>query len=240
MIALVTGGSRNLGREVVLAFARAGAKVAFTWSRVETDAAETGRLLDALGVEWCAFKGDTADDKHAESVVADVVKRWGGLDVLVCCAGTNQVLPVALIDAADFDRAMAVNARGPFVFARAALKPMIRAKRGSIVCIGSFAAERVVQAPVHVAASKAALHGLVDALAKEVGRYQIRVNLVVPGLLEEGQSRALPEHRRAQYRTNAALGRLGRAAEIAETVRWLASDEASFLTGAHVIADGGL
>jgi NAD(P)-dependent dehydrogenase (short-subunit alcohol dehydrogenase family) len=239
--ALVTGGSRNLGRALCLAFARAGARVALTYHQRADDAEETRRLLVEAGVaEPLVFQGSVADAAHASATVDALGRAWGGVDILVCNAALTQVLPIALVDEADWDQVMDVNVKGTYLFARAALRPMIKQRAGHILCVGSFGADRVVEAPVHYAASKAALVGFTTALAKEVGRYGVRVNLLVPGLLEAGLSSRLPRHRTQAYLENCALGRLGGVAELAEAATWLVSSENSFMTGARVIVDGGL
>jgi NAD(P)-dependent dehydrogenase (short-subunit alcohol dehydrogenase family) len=237
---LVTGGSRNLGRALCLAFARAGARVAFTYHRRTSDADETAALLAAAGVEPLVFQGSVADAAHVKATVDAVSEAWGGLDVLVSNAAVTQILPIALLEEPDWDEVMDVNVKGAYLYARAALKPMIRARRGHILCVGSFGADRVVEAPVHYAASKAALVGFAQALAKEVGRYGLAVNVLVPGLLDGGLARRLPKHRTQAYVEQCALGRLGQPEEIAELAVWLVSDENSFMTGARVIVDGGL
>ena len=117
---------------------------------------------------------------------------------------------------------------------------MIRAKGGHILSIGAFSEGRVVEAPVHYAASKAALRGMTEALAREVGRYGIQVNLLAPGLLEAGQSRGLPQHRLEEYLAQSPLGRLIQPAEVAALVVWLASGENRHITGARIAADGGI
>ena len=230
---IVTGGSRNLGRAICLAFARAGARVAFTYSSREEDAAETERLLRAEGGEVLVQRGSVADAAHVTAAVAAVQAAWGGVDVLVNNAATLQVLPIALLDEGDWDGVMAVNVKGAYLFSRAVLKSMIRARRGHIINIGSFGADRVVEAPVHYAA-------FTRALAKEVGRYGVVVNDLVPGLLESGVATRLPPHRVASYREQAALGRLGKLDEIAALAAWMVSDDNSFMTGAKVVIDGGL
>ncbi|MDP2305888.1 MAG: SDR family oxidoreductase [Pseudomonadota bacterium] len=234
---LVTGGSRGLGRAVCEALVRGGARVAFTFSRSQHDAEDT---LAALGPHARAFKGSVADPLHAEAVVKALVAEWGGLDVLVNNAGINQVLPVALIEEADWDAVMNVNAKGTFLFSRAALRPMIRAKRGHIVSIGAFSEGRVVEAPVHYAMSKAAVRGMTEALAREVGRHGIQVNLVAPGLMDVGQSRGLPQHRLDEYTGQNPLGRLLTPAEVADVVVWLVTHDNRGITGARIAADGGI
>lgn len=239
---LVTGGSRGLGRAIGVALARAGAKVAFTWSRRDDDADEARRVIAEVagGIEPMGFKGSVADAAHAKATVGAVVKAWGGLDVLVNAAGTMQILPFALIEEQDWDYVMDVNAKGAYLFTREALRPMIRQKQGSILCIGAFSDGRGIAMPPHFAASKAALRGFTEALARDVGSYNIRVNYLAPGLLDVGLARRLPEGRAEEYARHCALGRLGSAEEIAKLAAWLVSDENTFITGARVVADGGI
>ena len=239
---LVTGGSRGLGRAIGIALARAGAKVAFTFSRRDADADEARRAIAeaAGGIEPLVFKGSVADAAHAKATVADVVRAWGGLDVLVNAAGTMQILPFALIEEQDWDHVMDVNAKGAYLFTREALRPMIRQKQGQILCIGAFSEGRGIAMPPHFAASKAALRGFTEALARDVGAYNIRVNYLAPGLLDVGLARRLPEGRAEEYARHCALGRVGTAQEVAELAAWLVSDENTFITGARVVADGGI
>ncbi len=237
---LVTGGSRGLGRAMCEAFAAAGAKVAFTF-RTDVDDAEAAKAsLLALGCDPLVFQGNVADSAHVKDVVAAVVGTWGGVDVLVNNAGITQILPIALLEEADFDQVMAVNVKGPYLMSRAVLRSMIRAKSGHILNIGSFASERVIEAPLHYAAAKSALRGMTESLAREVGRYNIKVNLLSPGLLDCGLARMLPKHRIQEYLAQSSLGRLGTAREVAEMATFLVSDENSFMAAAKVVADGGL
>src|SRR5262245_26087053 len=141
---LVTGGSRGLGLELCLAFARAGAKIAFTYSKNDDDAADAKAKIAAAGFEPIVYKGSVTDAAHAAKTVDDVAARWGGIDVLVNNAGINQVLPLALLEEEDWDLVMAVNAKGPFLFSRAALRHMIKARRGHILMIGAFSSERII------------------------------------------------------------------------------------------------
>jgi NAD(P)-dependent dehydrogenase (short-subunit alcohol dehydrogenase family) len=240
---LVTGGSRGLGLALCTAFARAGARVAFTFCRRVEDA-DAARACIATaaddGSEPLVFRGSVADGAHARATVQAVCAAWGGIDVLVNNAGITQIVPIALLEEEDWDRVLDVNLKGAYLFARAALKPMIRARAGHILNVGSFASERIIDAPVHYAASKSALRGFTEALAREVGRHGIAVNLLAPGLLDVGLGRMLLPHRIAEYREQAALGRLGAAEEVARAAVFLVSDENRFMTGAKVVLDGGL
>jgi 3-oxoacyl-[acyl-carrier protein] reductase len=237
---LITGGTRGLGLAIAKAFVRNGARVAITYRRDRTDADAAVAALTALGGEPLVFQGTVSDGAHARDTVAAITAAWGGVDVLVNNAGITQILPVALIEEDDWDQVMDVNAKGAFLFARAVLKGMIRARRGHILNIGTFASERVIEAPIHYAASKAALRGLTDALAREVGRYGIQVNLLAPGLLDVGLAQMLPKHRIAEFVSQSALGRLGKADDLAEIAAFLVSDDNRFMAGAKIVADGGL
>lgn len=237
---IVTGGSRGLGRAIALALARRGARVAITYAKNDHDAEETRSAILALGRECSTHKGSVADATHVKDVVTHVGKAWGGVDVLVNNAAITQVLPIALIEEHDWDMVMDVNAKGAFLFSRAVLKHMIKAKSGRILTVGNFASERLVEAPVHYAASKSAIRGMTEALAREVGRYGITVNVLSPGLLDVGLARMLPQHRIDEYVGQSALGRQATATEMAEAAVFLVSDAASFVTGAKVAVDGGV
>jgi NAD(P)-dependent dehydrogenase (short-subunit alcohol dehydrogenase family) len=237
---LITGGSRGLGLELGLAFARAGARVAFTYSKSDDDAAEARSRIVAAGAEPLVFKGSVADAAHAQKTVGEVVARWGGIDVLVNNAGINQILPIALLEEEDWDLVMDVNVKGAYLFSRAALRHMIKAKRGHILNVGAFSSERIIEAPVHFAASKSALRGLTEALAREVGRYSVAVNLLAPGILDCGMANTLPQHRLDEYVAQTALKRTGTAAEVARMAVFLVSAENSFMTGAKLSLDGGV
>jgi 3-oxoacyl-[acyl-carrier protein] reductase len=239
---LVTGGSRNLGLAICKALARHGGRVAFTFSKNAGDADEArAQITEASGGEApLVFQGSVADAAHVQTTVQALGAAWGGVDVLVNCAGRTQIMPIALIDEADWDATLAVNLKGVYLFSRAVLRGMIRQRRGHILSIGSFASERMIEAPVHYAASKAALRGFTEALAREVGRYNVAVNLLSPGVLDVGMGRNLPEARLSEYLSQCALGRSGSAGEIAEMAAWLVSGENTFMTGAKVVVDGGI
>lgn len=237
---LVTGGTRGLGLAIARELVAQGAQVAITYSRNDADAKNARAVLAEAGAEPLVYRGSVADSAHVQETISDIVARWGGLDVLVHSAGITQILPVALIEEADWDLVMDVNAKGAFLFSRAVLKSMIRARAGHILYIGSFASERVIEAPIHYAAAKSALRGLTEALAREVGRYNIHVNLLSPGLLEVGLARTLPRHRIDEYLSQCALGRLGKVDELARFAVFLVSDDASLMSAAKVAVDGGL
>ncbi len=237
---VVTGGTRGLGRAIVRALARHGARVAFTYAHRDADAAATADELAAAGAEHLVLRGSVADAGHVREATARVVGAWGGVDVLVANAAITQVLPISLLDEGDWDDVVDVNLKGAYLWARAALKPMIRQRAGHLLFIGNFASERVIEAPAHYAASKSGLRGLTESLAREAGRYGIQANLVAPGLLDVGMAQSLPQSRQREYVERAAFGRLGRADDVAEAVAFVVSDENRFMTGAKLVLDGGV
>lgn len=234
---LITGGSRGLGRAIATTFAEHGARVAFTYASDDDDARETASAIEG---EVLTFKGSVTDGAHVRDVVASLRRAWEGIDVLVNSAGITQVLPISLLEEEDWDLVMNVNVKGPYLFSRAVLRDMIKARSGHILNIGNFASERVIEAPIHYAASKSALRGMTEALAREVGRYGIAVNLLAPGMLTEGMSQGLPMHRQKEYIDQCPAGRLGDPREIAELAAFMVSDRNTFMSGAKVVADGGL
>jgi NAD(P)-dependent dehydrogenase (short-subunit alcohol dehydrogenase family) len=235
--ALVTGGSRGLGAAMVRAFVREGARVGFTYAK---DQASADALSAELGASVLGAKVSVTDEDATDAFVRKVEAAFGPLDLLVNNAGITQNLPLALLEADDFDKVMSVNVKGTYLTSRAVLRSMIRRKKGLIVNIGSLAGERMIEAPIHYCASKAAIRGLTQAMAKEVSRHGVRVVCLAPGLLEDGLGRNLPEHRLADYLKHCALGRVGTFEEIAEAAVFLASDDATYMSGETLVIDGGV
>jgi 3-oxoacyl-[acyl-carrier protein] reductase len=238
--ALITGGSRGLGRALCAQFSLEGADVAFNYSSDESGAQETTRLIEGNGRAALSFKVSVLDSNGLNQMVKEIERTWEQIDILVNNAGVSQPLPIALMEESDWDSVMDINAKGQFLMARAALKGMIRRKSGTILNIGSLAGLRLLEAPVHYSASKAAVKGFTEALSKEVARYNIRVNCLAPGLLEEGVAQNLPEHRLKEYLKHVALHRTGTAKEVATFATFLVSDRNSYMNGATIIMDGGL
>jgi 3-oxoacyl-[acyl-carrier protein] reductase len=234
--ALITGGSRGLGRALVRGFVGEGARVAFSYTR--DDAGAEATVAAAPGAK--AFRVSVLDAPGTEDMIAGIEEEWGALDILVNNAGISQNLPLALMEEEDWDRVMDINVKGTFLTSRAALRGMIRRKGGVVLNIGSLVAVRMMEAPVHYCASKAAIKGLSEALAKEVSRYGIRVLCLAPGLLEDGVGRNLPDYRLADYLKHCSLGRLGTLDEVARFAAFLVSDANSYMSGETVVIDGGM
>lgn len=237
---LVTGGSRGLGRSLCLTFAGQGASVAFNFNSDDEGAAGTIEQARACGSEIKAFKNSVLDRKTIMDMIASLEKSWGAIDILVNNAGISQVLPMALLEEEDWDGVMDVNVKGTYIVTRQVLRGMIRRKSGRILNIGSLAGMRLIESPVHYAASKAAIKGFTEALAKEVGRYGITVNCLAPGILEGGVGSNLPSYRLENYLKHCALGRVGTFDEISRTAAFMVSDENTYMNGATLVMDGGL
>jgi 3-oxoacyl-[acyl-carrier protein] reductase len=235
--ALITGGSRGLGRALVETFADEGAHVAFTYARDDDGARAT---VASTGGAAMPFRVSVLDVPGTEAMIGDLERTWGSIDILVNNAGVSQNVPLALMEEEDWDRVMDVNVKGTFLTSRSVLRGMIRRKRGVVLNVGSLVSVRMMEAPVHYCASKAAIKGLSEALAKEVSRYGIRVLCLAPGLLEDGVGRNLPDYRLADYLKHCSLGRLGGLAEVARFAAFLVSDANSYMSGETVVIDGGI
>lgn len=239
-LVFVSGGSRGLGRSLCEHFAEKGADIAFCYSSNDQAAGETAARIKSHGCRARAFRVSVLDQPGLKSMVRDIEMEMGGIDVLVNNAGISQPLPLALTDAEDWDKVMDINIKGQFLLTRAIVPGMIKRKAGIILNMGSLAGQRLIAAPVHYAASKAAVKGFTEALCKELSRYHIRVNCLAPGLLEDGVGNSLPEHRLRDYVNHVAMKRVGRFDEVAEFASFLISDKNSYMNGATIVMDGGL
>jgi 3-oxoacyl-[acyl-carrier protein] reductase len=239
-VVLVTGGSRGLGRAICLAAANEGATVLFNYSRADAEAAATLEAIRATGAKAQAFKCSVLDKKGLGEMVKTIEKEFGNIDVLVNNAGVARVVPLALMEEEDWDFVMDTNVKGAFLTTQAVMRGMIRQRRGRILNIGSLAGVKMMNAPVHYSAAKAALKGFTEALAKEIGRYGILVNCIAPGVLEEGVSGNLPPAKLEEYLRHCALGRLGTMEEVAAVVSFLISDRNSYMNGATIVVDGAV
>ena len=234
---LITGGSRGLGRALTRTLVKEGARVAFSYNRDEDGARTT--LAECAG-NAKSFHCSVLDIAATEAMVSELEHEWGSIEVLINNAGVSQNLPLALLEEEDWDRVMDINVKGTFLTSKAVLRGMIRRKRGVVLNIGSLADVRMIEAPIHYCASKAAIKGLTEGLAKEVARYGIRVNCLAPGLLEDGVGRNLPDYRLADYLKHCSLGRLGGLDEVARFAAFLVSEANSYMSGETVVMDGGL
>jgi len=233
--ALVTGGSGALGSAIVRALRRDGLGVAFTYRR---DPEAAARLSQETGAP--AFRADLTDRRQVEALVRAATEALGQVDVLVNNAGYTQVMPFPLIEEEDWDEVLAANLKTLFLTTREVVRGMIARRQGVILNIGSLAGHRLLEVPVHYATAKAGVSGFTLSLAKELSRYNIRVNSVVPGLLDEGVGRLVPERELTEYVRYCAAGRPGTTQEVADVVAFLASERATYVNAQNVFVDGGI
>ena len=236
-VALVTGGSRGLGRAICTTLAREGATVAFNYATHDEDARAT---LAAIGPSGSMHKVSVLDRPGLAALVKELDAKHGKIDILVNNAGYGQVVPLALMEEADWDGMIDTHVKGAFNATQAVLRVMVRQQYGRVVNVGSLAGVKMMQAPVHYATAKAALKGFTESLAKEIGRYGITVNCVAPGILDEGVSDHLPPARRDEYLRHCALRRVGRLEEAADMIAFIASERASYTNGATLVVDGAV
>jgi 3-oxoacyl-[acyl-carrier protein] reductase len=235
--ALVTGGSRGIGAAIVKRLAREGAHVALTYVSRPDEAEKIAAAAAALGVRALAIQADAADPKAVVAAVERAAHEFDGLDILVNNAGIAKMAPIEAVSLADFDRTFAVNVRAVFVATQAAVKHMRQG--GRVINIGSCNAERMPFAGGAVyAMSKAALVGLVQGLARDLGPRGITVNNVQPGPVDTDLNPARGEFAE-MLKKLMALPRYGTGDEIAAMVAYLAGPEAGFVTGASLMIDGG-
>ncbi len=239
-VAFVTGGSGAVGQAIVRVLARERCSVAHTYNRHEDKARALDSELSAGGVRVRAYPLDVLDADAGAQLAEAVERDLGPVDILVNNAGVAQILPFAMIEEDDWDRILDVNVKGMFLVTKAFAHGMIRRKAGSIINIGSLAGTRMLEVPVHYATAKSAVSGFTLSLARELGRYNIRVNAVVPGMLDAGVSVNIPEKQREDYKRHCALGRSGRPEEAAELVAFLASDRSSYVNAQAIAVDGGI
>ncbi|MDB5603502.1 MAG: short-chain dehydrogenase/reductase [Bradyrhizobium sp.] len=234
--ALVSGGSRDIGAATARRLAKDGAAVAFTYAVSTEKAAALVAEIEADGSEALAINADSADPKAVQRAVAQTAGHFGRLDILVNNAGILLRGPVDTFSLADFDRMIAVNVRAVFVAVQSALAHM--GEGGRIITVGSVTAERSGFPGASVySMTKAAVAALTRGLARDLGSSGITVNTVQPGPTETDMNP--DENIRAMLRPMLALGRIGKDSEIASLIAYLASPEASFVTGAAFTIDGG-
>ena len=235
-VVLITGAAGGLGHACCRLFAAEGARVVL--SDLHPDALERARTE---GGGHLVITADVTSEADMARLVSETVAEFGSLDALVAAAGLHQTTSVDAIDTDEWDRVQAVNVRGTFVGARAALREMIPRRKGAVVMLGSIAGQLGgVQSGAGYATSKAAVIGMTKALARYAGPHGVRVNCVNPGFIESGMGLEKSPDDRERTIAATPLGRAGTAEEVAEAVLWLASDASSFVTGAQLDVNGGL
>jgi len=237
-VAIVTGASRGIGRAIALALARQGARVV---AAARGDhAAPVAAEIVAAGGRAIAQSVEVTDPASVAAMVAQAIDRYGRVDVLVNNAGITRDQLLMRMKADDWDAVLATNLTAAFACVQAVLRPMVKQRSGRIIAISSVVGQAGNPGQANYAASKAGLIGFSKSLAQEVASRGITVNVVAPGLIETDMTRALPEEARKAWAEKVPLGRMGTPEDVANVVCFLASDEASYITGQVVAVNGGM
>jgi 3-oxoacyl-[acyl-carrier protein] reductase len=239
-VILITGSAQGIGRAIALRFAKAGAKIALNDIEVQKENLEkVKKEIEELGSEAKYYFADVSKYEEVERMVKEIEKDFGKLDVLVNNAGIIKDRTLAKMTFDEWKAVIDVNLTGTFNCTKAAL-PLIVANQGCIINISSIVGERGNFGQTNYAASKGGIIGFTKSLAKELGRFGVRVNAVSPGFIETKMVETVPENIKLAVKQLTALGRFGKPEEVANVVFFLATEEASFITGEIIHVDGGL
>ena len=239
-VALVTGGSRGIGKAIVLALAGAGADVAINYAGNIAAAQEVASEVEAMGRKAVLVQGDVADTTVAAGIIEKVVTELGKIDILVNNAGITRDALLVRMKEEDWDAVLTTNLKGVFNCTKAAVKYMMKQKSGKIVNISSVVGVTGNASQANYAAANAGCIGFTKSVAKELGSRGINVNAIAPGLIATDMTKDLPEKVIKEMESGIPLKRVGEPKDVANAVLFLVSEEAAYITGQTLNVDGGM
>ncbi len=239
-VALVTGASRGIGEAIAIRYAEHGCSVAFTYLSSEERAKALEEKLTGYGVRAHAFKSDAADAVAAEALCAGVLKEFGTIDICVNNAGISRDNLLLRVSSEQWDEVMAANLKSVYNLTRQVLRPMMKARQGSIINMSSVVGLMGNAGQSAYAASKAGIIGFTKSVAQELGSRNIRCNAIAPGFVETDMTHYLKEGGNEQWLSQIPLGRYGKPDEIANVALFLASELSAYVTGQVIAVDGGM
>jgi len=239
-VAIVTGGSRGIGKAIVEEFAREGANVAFNFLKSEDKALELKKEIEGMGREVLTFRQDVKNYEAIKVMVEGIKSHFGRLDIIVNNAGILRDKALMLMEEQDWEEVIATNLSGAFNLIRAAIVTFMKQKNGNIINITSVAGTKGMPRQVNYSASKAGMIGLTKSLAREVGPYNVRVNAIAPGFIDTDMVKDLKDNHKEDLLKAIPLNRFGKAKEVAKIATFIASEEAKYITGQVLTIDGGL
>lgn len=239
-VALVTGASRGIGRACAIALGQKGYTVIVNYNSNSEAAEEVCRLINEVGSEAQAVKADVSDLNQVKTMVRDIAKQYGHIDVLVNNAGIVKDEYVLMMSPETIDKCLDLNIKGYMYCSQQVALKMFSKKKGSIVNVSSVSSKLAVAGQSVYSATKGAINSMTATMAKELAPYGIRVNAVAPGFIATDMVDKLPEEKKTEYLDTIPLKRFGTPEEVGEVVAMLAGEECSYLTGQVIVIDGGL
>lgn len=239
-VAVVTGGSRGIGRAVCLELARQGASVVLCYAGQKASAAETAEACEKLGAKALAVQCDVAKEEEVQALMAKALSEFGRIDILVNNAGITRDGLLMTMKEEAFDQVVDTNLKGAFLCMKAVARPMMKQRYGRIINLSSVVGLRGNAGQVNYAASKAGIIGMTKSVARELASRGITVNAVAPGFVETDMTAGLPEQTKEALMKEIPVGRLGGAQEIARAVAFFAQEESAYVTGQVLAVDGGM